>query len=209
MMKLSCFTVAVLGICVTPVLGDLWPHVDGAMEHMFVTFDGTNLGVTLENPDHLPLPMLAYPGESYTSPADVLNGKGYSSQFGWSISGIWAPPTGTYIYAKVLDQTPGLETYQGGRRPVLQTHTYAPIFGTAGSPDFWGWPPPYMMCHNWYAASDFGSYEATYNVYLGDSNGVPNPAYGSANVTLGWTYTPEPSTLVLLGIVGLFMLHRR
>jgi hypothetical protein len=153
--------------------------------------------------------MLAYPGEAYTPPTDVLNGKGYSLQFGWQISGIWSPPAGTNICVQMLNQTPGLETYQGGRRPVLQTRTYAPLFGTAGSDTIWHWPPPHMMCHNWYAASNPGSYEATYNVYLGDANGVPNTAYGSANVTLSWTYAPEPAALLLLSLGGLLSGRRR
>jgi hypothetical protein len=207
MMRFCCLMVAVLGICAAPAWGDLWPHKDGAMEHVFVTFDGTNIDAFLENPGNPPLPMLAYPGESYTAPANALNGKGYSSQFGWQISGLWAPPTGTYVWVQMLNQTAGLETYQGGMRSSIPMQTFAPLFGTAGSSAIWQWPG--TMFHNWYAASNTGSYQATYEVYLGDAVGAANTSYGSDMITLSWTYAPEPSAVMLLGLAGLWMVRRR
>jgi hypothetical protein len=207
MKKCCCLMVAVLGFCAAPVLGDLWPHKDGMMEHVFIGFDGTNIAVTLENPDNLPLPMLAYPGEHYTAPANVLDDKGYSSQFGWQITGAWAPPAGTSVWVQRLGQTSGLETYEGGMRTMIPMHTFAPLFGTANSSLIWRWPG--TMVHNWYAASAFGDYQATYDVYLGDAVGVRNTAYGSDTVTLSWRYAPEPATLVLLGFTSLLMLRRR
>jgi hypothetical protein len=207
MTKYWVSAVVLVAMWATPAQADLWPHKDGIMEHLYIGFDGTNLSVTIENPSHLPLPMLRYSGEAYTPPANVLNEKGYSSQFGWMITGTWTPPAGTSVWVQMTSQTPGLETYEGGMRTVIPTHTFKPLFGTAGSSLIWQWPG--TMVHNWYAATSYGAYQATYHVYLGDSVGVPNTAYGSSTTTLSWNFAPEPSALLLLGIGGLILARRR
>ncbi len=184
----------------------IWPHADGMMEHVFVGFDGQALEVTLEHPANLPLPMLSY-AEAYTPPANVLDGKGYSSQFGWLASGTWAPPTGHFVWVKVLDQAAGLETYQGGMRSMIPMHTFAPLFGTNGAAPEWKWGG--MMVHNWYAAATPGDYSASYQVFLGDAAGVPNPAYAPDTVTLSWKYVPEPASLAALALISALSIRRR
>lgn len=199
------FAFAVLAM-IAPANADSWPRIDGPMEHIFVAFDGARIGVTLENPGNLPLPMRNH-GETYTPPADVLAGTGYSSQLGWLVSGTWSPPAGTSVWVRLIDQTAGLATYAGGMRSMAAKHSYEPLFGTLGSDDKWQWGG--TMVHHWYAASLYGDYEATYEVYLGDGAGVPDPGYGADTVTLHWTYVPEPGSLMLLGLAGLLGLQRR
>jgi hypothetical protein len=177
------------------------------MEHVFVAFDGTNIDVFLENPGNPPLPMLCYPDESYTPPANILDDKGYSSQFGWQASGAWAPPAGTSVWIRVLDSSPGLETYEGGRRFQIPIHTFAPLFGTASSGPIWQWPG--TMVHNWYAAANYGNYQASYEVYFGDTSGNPDPTYGADTITLSWSYVPEPAAVLLLGAAAFWAGRRR
>ncbi len=201
------FALVVSGLALTaPANADTWPLIDGPMEHVFVAFDGSRIDVTLENPGNLPLPMLNH-GETYTPPAAALDGKGYSSQFGWLVNGTWSPPAGTSVWVRLLDQTPGLDTYAGGMRSMATMHSYNPLFVTGGADDKWQWSG--TMVHNWYAASLYGDYEATYEVYLGNSVGTPDPGYGADTVTLSWTYVPEPGSLTLLGLAGLLGLRRR
>ncbi|MFQ5423602.1 MAG: PEP-CTERM sorting domain-containing protein [Phycisphaerae bacterium] len=189
-----------------PAVAGVWPHNVGAMDHFLIDLQGTAITVTPPNPGG-PLPLRTF-GESYTPPADVLDGKGYNDQFGWLAGGIFSPPTGGAIWIRVLSQTPGLETYRGGMRPMTPMHTYNPIFGTAGSPLIWQWDG--TMTHNWYAVAALGDYSASYEVYVGDAaTGSPLPGYTSDTVSLAWQYVPEPATAWLLALGGSVIFRRR
>ncbi len=180
------------------------PRVAGPMEHVGITFDGTS--IVLTPPKATGLAMTRYE-DSYDPPADILNGRAYSSQYGWLVSAAFVPPTDSAVWIEVLSQTPGLLTYEGGMRPMRANHTYAPVFGTADAPLRWEWNG--LMHHPWFAAETPGDYAATYRVYIGDSSGNPRPAYGDDTITLTWQFVPEPASLVGLLIGGLLSAGRR
>jgi len=159
------------------------------MKHADITFDGTNLAVQVD--DTVPTPQLRALEPPYefdpSMPWNVLIDKAYNFQYGWNPGGFITLPTGSWIWIEQLAATPGLEVYQ--RPPAAPT--YAPIFGTGGSPSHWRWSG--AMTHNAYAVLNptRSMYEATYRVYIGDTTtGDPWPAYAPAEVPFHWTATP-------------------
>lgn len=192
------------GAAAAALAGDAWPQSNGPMWHIMIDFDGSNINVTAPLNTE-PMPLVNY-GEAYTAPADVLDGKMYNDEYGWLAGGIFTPPSETAIWILETSATEGLETYQGGMRPVRDTHTYAPIFTDIVTPWMWNG----TMTHNWYAVASPGAYEASYEVYIGDLTGVPLPQYGSDTVTLHWSAIPTPGTaMVLLGAGAPATLRRR
>jgi len=183
---------------------DTWPRNVGEMVHLQVSFDGTAVSITQPVEQNLELRNFS---ESYTPPADVLDNKGYNDQYGWMASGFWDLPAGSSVWIRVLNQTAGLETYEGGMRSMTPMHTYSPIFGTQGSPDIWQWDG--TMTHNWYAASDPGTYQATYSVYIGDDQGTPINGLDSDSITISWQYVPSPATAPFLAFSLLLVSRRR
>ncbi|MEM9752851.1 MAG: hypothetical protein AAF916_05640 [Planctomycetota bacterium] len=145
----------------------------------------------------------------FESPFDVLNGKFYNAQYGWLPSS----KSGNQLQQLPLDrviaveltglgtENPGvLEVFDGGNgmqlRPtdgagaLLPTqHTMSPLFAAVGH--LWLWDD-FVMQHNWYAATLPGLYSATYDVYVSDTSGVRDTAYGSDTVTLRFNAVPEP-----------------
>lgn len=186
---------------------DVWPQVVGAMEHVLISLDDQTNAISahVEHGD-ITLNMNNF-GELHTPPADVLDGKGYNDQYGWLQEGIINLPLDRTIWIEQSSATAGLEVYEGGMRMMRDMHTYAPIFGTAGSAAVWEWP--FTMTHHWYAAADFGDYAATYSVYVGDLSGAADPAYTPGEVTLRFSYVPEPGALVMAALGGLIIGRRR
>lgn len=183
--------------------GAQWPQSNGQMWHVMIGFDGTDITITApENP--APLELVDY-GESYTAPADVLDGKMYNDQYGWLPSGIFTPPTGTAIWIAQTGATAGLEAFEGGMRPMRPNHTYAPIFTGSATPWQWGG----AMTHHWYAADELGAYEADFEVYIGDLTGAPLSQYGSDTVTLRWDAVPAPGAGAVLLAGALAVCRRR
>jgi len=184
-------------LTISTAQAQVWPQNVGPMHHILINFDGTD--ITLDAPDlDEPLPLRNF-GETLNPPANVLEGKAYNDQYGWLANGIFSPPSEpiqTAFWIRVVSQSPGLETYQGGMRPITPNHTFAPIFETDGAPDIWQWNG--TMTHNWYAAAQPGDYTATYEVYVGDLAGTPVSGFGSDTVTFTWRYVPEPAAAVLL-----------
>lgn len=183
---------------------------DGGMKHVLISFDGTSLGAVVD-PDtpqlELPLAMRSF-GETHTAPADVLDGMYYSSQYGFLADGFISLPAGAGIFIELQSATPGLEAYEGGMRMMRENHTYAPMFGTDGSDAAWQWGG--TMHHPWFAASELGVYEATFEVYLGDAaTGDRLGGFGSSQVTLEWRAVPAPGSAAVLGVAGLAALRRR
>ena len=205
----SCAALALI-VSAGAASAQTWPQMDGGMKHILIAFDGTTLTNHIDNtltPDPLPLPMRTY-GESYTAPADVLDGKYYSSQFGFLADGFITLDPGTAIWIEMTSATPGLEAYEGGMRPMRAMHTYAPIFGTAGSDTAWKWNG--MMHHPWFAANDLGLYSADFNIYIGDDiTGAALSGYTPSTVTLEWNAVPAPGSLAVLGLGGLVATRRR
>ena len=203
---------------VTPQIGggEVTMMGGAAMKHADVTFDGTELGVTVD--DTVPTPILRplSPGNSFDSsqPWSVLSGTAYNYQYAWNASGFITLPTATVngvqktgaIWVERLSATAGLLTYL---RPPQWTSgtTWTQILAHDG--DIWKWGG--SMQHNAYAVLNpsLSIYTTTYKVYLGDSvtgtpwdgtNGTPN--FASVNTTWTWDATPvpEPATLTLLGL---------
>lgn len=204
-------------VCVASVVAaagsagaQVWPQFEGAMKHVLITFDGTNVGVEIDhlvNPEPTPLPMVNY-GDAHTAPADVLDGMYISSQYGFLADGFISLPQDSAIWVEMTSSTAGLEIYEGGMRMMRANHTYAPLFGTDGSDANWQWNG--NMHHPWVAAPAFGDYEASFTVYLGDAvTGAPLTGFGSDSVTLDWTAVPAPTSAAVLGLGGLVAARRR
>lgn len=208
MFKTACVVsvVAIAGSAQSQV----WPQFEGAMKHVLITFDGTNVGVEVDNlinPEPTPLPMVNY-GDAHTAPADVLDGMYISSQYGFLPDGLISLPQDAAIWVEMTSSTPGLEIYEGGRRMMRADHTYAPVFGTDGSDAAWQWDG--NMHHPWVAAPALGDYEAIFEVYIGDAvTGARLSGYVSDEVTLDWVAIPSPASASLLGLAGVAALRRR
>ena len=179
-----------------------WP-----MEHIMVSMDNNQLHAHVNTNAANPIEMLRFAGETYDGNASALDDQYYSDQYGWVLDGIVDPGFGNSIWIETTSQSTGLSTYEGGRRMMIPMQTFDPIFATAGSDMNWQWNG--MMTHNWYAAADLGDYEATYRIYIGDSNGDAVTAYGEAAVTLNFRSVPSPSGLALLGMGTLIATRRK
>jgi len=165
----------------------------GFMSHVNIGVSGGQVLVFKDDPSIVP-DMIGL--DAFDAPFSVLNGKGYNAQFGWTALFPF-DLQGDLIWIELLDQTPGLQSFQGGfasnsggtGMPDPGDQPMAPIFGTFGSPNIWNWSG--SMTHNWYAATEPGDYSATYQVYVGDTVGVINNAYTPAQVTFEFTNTHQ------------------
>ncbi len=161
-------------LAITPQAGA--QRLGGPMRHLVVDLDGPAVRVDFADGSDAPAVLRRY-DERLEPPADVLEGKAYNGQFGWIAGPSLALPAGATIWIELVDQTPGLETYEAS--------SFEPLFGTSGSPLRWAWDG--SMKHNWYAAESCGSYEASYVVYVGDAlTGEPLAAFEPAQITLRW-----------------------
>ncbi len=179
-----------------------WP-----MEHIMVSMDNNQLHAHVNTNAANPIEMLRFAGETYDGNASALDDQYYSDQYGWVLDGIVDPGFGNSIWIETTSQSTGLSTYEGGRRMMIPMQTFDPIFATAGSDMNWQWNG--MMTHNWYAAADLGDFEATYRIYIGDSNGDAITSFGEATVTLNFRSVPSPSGLALLGMGTLIATRRK
>jgi hypothetical protein len=185
----------------------IWPHnTPGPMRHIMVSLDGTTLHTHVEG-DPEPTLLDRYPGEAYFGAASVLEGMAYGNQFGWMADGFINPGAGNTIAIELVSGSAGLMTYQGGMRSMVSMHTFAPIFGTAGSSPVWNWSG--MMVHHWYAAAENGDYEATYRIFVSDSAGNAVAGYTDAFATLHFRAVPAPGGTAALAVCGLLAARRR
>jgi hypothetical protein len=130
----------------------------------------------------------------------VLTGKAYNAQYGWNAGGFFSIPAGAAIWIEQLDRSPGLEVYDGWGR----TGSYAPLFGTAGSPHLWQWSG--VMVHNTYAVMDpfTNRFFAEYHIYFGDATTGSREGFldlDDAQVRLEWTVDPVEEPFQF-GVVG-------
>jgi hypothetical protein len=180
-----------------------WP-----MEHIMISMDATNTLQAHVNTDASnPIEMLRFEGDSYDGAASVLNEQYYSDQYGWILDGIVDPGAGNSIWIEMTTQTTGLETYEGGRRMMIDAQSFNPIFGTDASSNAWQWSG--MMTHNWYAADALGDYQATYRIFVGDSTGNAVDGFGETSVTLYLRAVPAPGSLAMLGLGSLIATRRK
>ncbi len=160
------------------------PPLGGPMSHVLVTVFEGEFVIGFESPQLNPVELRG-PGEGYAGAAGVLNGAWFNAQYGWLPSGFWAPPPGAELWVRLVDQTPGLCCYIG--RPYGSYEQFDPILTTEGSPPMLLWDGG--MLHNYYAADTLGPFEATYEVYFGDGQGVEIPGSASAGrVTLTFEF---------------------
>jgi len=179
-----------------------WP-----MEHIMISMNGSNLEAHANTDASNPIELLRFAGESYDGNASSLNEQYYSDQYGWVLDGIVDPGFGNSIWIEITDQSAGLTTYEGGRRMMIGVQTFDPIFGTDGSETSWQWSG--MMTHNWYAADSTGDFEASYRIFVGDSQGNAVTSFGEAAVTLNFSAVPAPASISLLGMGSLIATRRR
>ena len=144
------------------------PPLGGSMSHVLVTVFTGAFYTAFESPHLVPVTMQG-PGDGYTGGAAVLNETHFNAQYGWLVSGFWAPPAGASVWIEVVDQSPGLHCYLG--RPVYGSVQFTPIFATDGSTAQFRWDG--TMLHNYYAVTTLGDFDATYEIYFGDATGVP------------------------------------
>jgi len=191
------------------------PRVVGSMKHVFITLDGTSLGVSLQDngpgdgPDE-PVVMDYFAGDVYDGDASVLNGAAYSSRYGWLAGGLLPLDVGESIWVEAVSVSDGLEAYEGGMRMMAANHTYDAVLGTGASDATWEWSG--AMTHNWYAVRENGLFEATYRVFVGDEFGNEITAYSDAEVTLRFESSqipaPGAASLAALGVLAGLRRHR-
>lgn len=171
------------------------PPLGGPMSHVLVTVAGDQFFVGFENASLNPV-ALGTNVAGFEEEAAVLNRHGFNAQYGWLVSGFWAPPPGASVWMRVIDQAEHLKTYIGRDYTVPGVASYTqfePILGTAGSVDRFAWNG--TMLHNYTATQVLGTHEATYEVYFGDAQGnvIPGSA-APAQVTLTFTFgTADPN----------------
>lgn len=206
-MQASTTIVATVALGTTAIAAPTWPNNVGTpMRHIMVSLDNGVLNAHVEGGTD-PVDMEMFPGQTYFEPAGVLESKAYSDQFGWMAAGFLDLGPGNSIAIRAIDATPGLETYEGGRRMLKDQHTYAPIFGTSGSSDTWVWDG--TMTHHWYAAASPGAYQATYRVFVADSNGNAVAGFADAFATLHFRAVPAPGPAFVLAGFGTLAARRR
>lgn len=162
----------------------------GLMSHVQIGVTGGQVLVFKDDPALIP-EMIG--PDVFDTSFSVLNGKGYNAQFGWTALFPF-DLQGDLIWIRVLEQTEGLQTFEGGWAddagtgiPDPNDQSMIPIFQTFGSSDIWTWSG--SMTHNWYAVTEPGDYSATYEVFVGDMLGIINSTYSPAQVTFEFTNT--------------------
>lgn len=167
-------------------------HGTAPMIHADILLTGNALSVVLDTSHGTPLLRPLEPPNQFNplEPWNVLIHKAYNFQYAWNPGPGLELPADGWIWIEQTAITPGLEIYQ--RAPA--SPAWAPIFGTADSPDTWMWPG--SMTHNCYAVSnpDLTSYSASYRIFMADINGNElmtglSPTYQSTSITLTWNAT--------------------
>lgn len=170
-----------IALAVTLTAAAMMPPLGGPMNHIAINIDTGTVEFTVQNPSAMRLENYL---ETYNGNFATLDGTYFNGQFGWVRDGFWSLDAGEQVWIEVLDQTPGLSTYLGGPMFDMPNWSLDPIFGTDGSGPRIAWDQ--LMLHNWYAADEPGTYEATYRVYVGDAAGEPVAGYTPGDVTLRW-----------------------
>ncbi len=183
-------TVFALGVLLLICSGALGQTLGGLMSHVNIGVTSNQVLVYKDDPGLIPV-MIG--PDAFEAPFSVLNGKGYNAQFGWTALFPF-DLQGDLIWIRVVDQSEGLQTFEGGWAedngtgiPDPADQSMIPVFQTFGSSDIWSWPG--SMVHNWYAVTEPGDYFATYEVFVGDALGVLNTTYTPAQVTFEFTNT--------------------
>lgn len=161
------------------------PPLGGPMNHVLVHLNASNAFVlSAEQPGAMEL---VEPSGDFAGPASVLNGARFNGQYGWLVSGLWAPPPGTRVRIEAVEIDPGLRFYAG--RAFGAVGFMQPLHGTDGSDGGFAWDGG--MLHNYAAAMEPGAYEARFRVSIVSLSGEPVAGYAAGEITLAWAWTPE------------------
>jgi len=176
-------TVAALLVVIVGVpAANAAPPLGGEMNHMLVELMPDN-SFTLAFERHSLLHMQG-PASGYAGVESVLNATSFNGQYGWLVSGFWAPPAGGQVWIEPVEQDERLSVYCGRAMPGVAY--FQPIFGIDGSGPLLPWDG--SMLHNYYAVTQLGVFTATYRVFMGDSAGNPLPGYTPGEITLDWQH---------------------
>jgi hypothetical protein len=206
MTKMIRMTGVIAGAC-AGASADVWPDISGGMVHVMI---GVHEGMIHAHAEIVPggrVELFRFPGESYSGAAAVLDETWYSSRYGWMADGFIALGAGEGIWIENIARDEGLGVYEGGMRSMRHMHPYDAIFGTDGSDPGDAWSG--VMRHDWFAATGFGEYDATFRITVRDARGATVDSYGSAEVTLRFVAVPAPASAACIGIAGLFAGRRR
>jgi hypothetical protein len=178
------WTLAGIALGAPSCLGGL-PPLGGPMNHVLVTLDASGrFSLSVEEPGTLEL---IEPDALFTGPASVLNGTRFNAQHGWLVSGLWAPPAGTFVRIETIEVDPGLRFYAG--RSFGSVVFMQPLHGTDGADAGFAWDG--VMLHNYAAVSSPGVYEATFRVSIRDGAGEMVDGFEAGEISLSWVWTPD------------------
>ncbi len=204
--ELMVAALGVVGLASGSALGDDLPRVVGGMEHVMISIENGAIDVHLESGSGS-VELHAFPEDTYSGAAAVLNDSYYSSQYGWLAGGFISLGAGESIVIENIAMDEGLRVYEGGLRMMREMHSYDAIFGTDGSSSRSTWAG--AMRHDWFAASEVGEYEASFRVFVVDEFGDAVGSYGTSDVTLSFFAVPTPGAGVALVGGGLLAARRR
>ncbi|MCC7086474.1 MAG: PEP-CTERM sorting domain-containing protein [Pirellulales bacterium] len=179
------------------------------MKHANVSLAGTVVDVQVDATPPTPVTMMSGFGTDYT-PAkfDVLENSYFNAQYGWMLSGIASPPSGSSVWIKRTNATQpagsAFHVYEAGMGMEMAMWTMNEIYASDGA--LWQWDG--MMQHDYYTADRPGVYSMSFEVYVGDSMGMPLAGYTHGAATFQFTAVPEPGTAVLM-LCGLLCLGLR
>ena len=208
-----------------------------------ITFDGHGVSWEPDSYDFTVGPILhvapsngALAAFDPSQPWAVLNGTAFNRQLGWydnvadDFNDIVHNPGALGLSQPAVPITDSVWIEQlPGSSTQLKTYfiaeadnpsgPYTPIFGTNGSSTKWLWDG--FMDHNIYTVnlSDITQpnqlFTASYRVYIGFSDGTPDPNYNpSPNITWKWigpatVPTPEPASLFVIAAAVPLLMRRR
>ncbi len=168
------------------------PTLGGPMSHLLVTLFQNQIYLTYESPSLAVVDMQDSSGD-FTGGASVLNNSGYNGQFGWLANGFISLPPDSGIFVRTVSISQHLDVYEQG--------SFSEIMGTHNSEEIWQWNG--TMVHNWYSTDTHGTHHASYEVFIGDSNGNPLDGFQSGTIDLNFRYGPDLSGRVgTIGSIG-------
>lgn len=207
-MTMTTAALALGSVCGSAMAGFVAPNAHSwPMEHVMVSLEDGSISAHVNNDASSPIQLLRFAGESYSGAAAALDDTYYSDQYGWVPDGFISLGADEFLWIEAVSSTTGLNVYEGGMRMMRENHSYDAILGSDGSDDAWMWGG--TMMHNWYSAESLGTYEVTYEVFVGDAAGNVLAAYTSDTVTLYFNAVPTPAGLSVLGLGGLVASRRR
>ncbi|MCA9263357.1 MAG: PEP-CTERM sorting domain-containing protein [Planctomycetales bacterium] len=186
------------------------PAMNG-MKHAGVAFTGTGIEVHLAESPPSPVVMTPSGGRDFTPDKfDVLEQGYFNGQHGWLPEGVFnGLPQGASIWIQRTgaSQPPGaaFHVYEGGNMTQgMDTWTMQEVYAD-GTP--WQWDG--LMQHDYFVVDRPGQYSMSFDVYVGDSQGIPWSGLSAGSTTLSFVAVPEPTALFSVLLGGLMLRGRR